>query len=189
MKFSQLSIRNQQGKVSRRLAAVLAVLFIIIAVAAVPNWSKLRPLEDGAVADRILVEKSKRTLTLLSDGKVLKSYKIALGGQPAGHKQFEGDQKTPEGDYVIDWRNENSKFHRSLHISYPNATDLEYAQSQGKSAGGDIFIHGSNPDGLWCLLSFYEPPDWTLGCIGLTNAEIEELWRAVPNGTPIEIRP
>ncbi len=136
-------------------------------------------------ADYVLVDKSDRTLTLMRDGAAVKTYAIGLGDAPEGHKQFEGDERTPEGLYEIDWRNPNSSYHLSLHISYPNAADVAFAAEQGRSPGGDIMIHGQpNYLPLGTL-----PGDWTDGCIAVSNTEMNELWNAVPNGTPIEIIP
>lgn len=110
---------------------------------------------------------------------------IQLGDAPQGHKQFEGDERTPEGRYLIDYGNPRSAYHLSLHISYPNAADKAFAESRGKSPGGDIFIHGQ-PNGLVGVRGM---GDWTDGCIALSNPEIEELWTLVRDGTPIEITP
>ncbi len=142
-----------------------------------------RPIEK---ADRILVDKSDRTLILYRDGKEIHRYTdIRFGDQPVGHKQFEGDEKTPEGDYIISGRNPNSAYHLSLRISYPNAADRAYARSKGRSPGGDIFIHGQpNRSPLERL-----PGDWTDGCIALSNAEIKLLWQQVDDGTAITIQP
>ncbi|MFO1423738.1 MAG: L,D-transpeptidase family protein [Candidatus Competibacteraceae bacterium] len=140
------------------------------------------------IVNRILVEKKARRLTLFRDNKPVKTYAIALGRQPEGHKQFEGDNKTPEGRYVIDSRKMNSSFHRALHISYPSPKDAAFAAGQKKSAGGNIMIHGL-PNGMGALGPLHRLRDWTAGCIAVTNAEIEEIWRVVPDGTPIEIRP
>ncbi len=136
-------------------------------------------------ADFILVDKSDRTLTLYVDGQPAKTYAgIQFGDAPMGHKQFEGDERTPEGRYTIDTRNPNSAYHLSLRVSYPNAQDAAFAHSRGRSPGGDIFIHGQ-PNNLPVGRMM---GDWTDGCIAVSNAEIEELWNAVPDGTPIEIR-
>lgn len=138
------------------------------------------------LADYLLVDKSERLLIAYSGGQPIRAYRnLAFGDAPTGHKRFEGDERTPEGLYTIDWRNPDSRYHLSLHISYPNAEDRARAARFGRSPGGDIFIHGQ-PTG------YPGPPlpgDWTDGCIALSNAEIEELWRLVPDGTPIEIRP
>ena len=146
------------------------------------------PPPAHSIVNRILVEKKARRLTLFSNNKPIKIYEIALGRQPEGPKQFQGDNKTPEGRYVIDSRKRNSSYHRALHISYPNPKDAAFAAKQKKSAGGDIMIHGL-PNGMGTLGPFHRLRDWTAGCIAVTNAEIEEIWRAVPDGTPIEIRP
>ncbi len=137
-------------------------------------------------ADRILVDKSDRTLILYRNNVEIHRYEdIRFGDDPVGHKRFEGDEKTPEGDYVINGRNPNSAFHLSLRISYPNAADLAYAKARGKSAGGDIFIHGQ-PNG-WNGPAI--PRDWTDGCIALSNGEIALLWKQVDDGTAIRIQP
>lgn len=136
--------------------------------------------------DHILVEKAARTMTLYGvDGSVTAISGIQLGDMPVGAKQFEGDEKTPEGNFTIDYGNPNSAYHLSLHIDYPRAEHTAYAESQGRSAGGMIMIHGQ-PNSL---PAGRVPGDWTDGCIALANEEIEALWEAVPNGTPIEIRP
>jgi murein L,D-transpeptidase YafK len=137
-------------------------------------------------ADRILVDKSDRTLVLFKDGKEIHRYTdIRFGDDPVGHKRFEGDEKTPEGTYSIDARNPASRYHLSLRISYPNAADRAFARSKGKSPGGDIFIHGQ-PNG-----SPIErlPHDWTDGCIALSNKEIALLWKQVDDGITITIQP
>jgi murein L,D-transpeptidase YafK len=136
--------------------------------------------------DFILVDKSDRTLTLLSQGVPVKTYAgLQLGDAPTGPKHFEGDERTPEGRYTIDYRNPRSAYHLSLHISYPGAADRAYAATYGRSAGGEIFIHGQ-PNGL---AEGRMRGDWTDGCISVSNAEIEELWTLVADGTPIEIEP
>jgi murein L,D-transpeptidase YafK len=139
-------------------------------------------------ADKVVVIKSKRLLILMRDGEILKAYKIALGKQPKGHKTNAGDRKTPEGIYILDSRNPDSKFHRSIHISYPNESDILKAQKLGVSPGGAIMIHGL-PDSLASIGKTHRTWDWTDGCIAVTNTEIEQIWRLVPDGTPIEIKP
>ena len=145
-------------------------------------------LPRTAVANRVVVEKGARTLSLYSDGKLLKTYRIALGKNPVGGKEQQGDGRTPEGVYVIDFRKPDSRFHRALHVSYPNAEDRRRARERGVRPGGDIMIHGL-PNGMGALGSAHRLRDWTDGCIAVTNDEIEEIWRVVPNGTRIEIRP
>ena len=139
-------------------------------------------------ADRVLVLKKERTLQLLSGGKVIKSYKVALGVEPVGRKTRQGDHKTPEGVYVLDFRNSHSQFYRAIHISYPNARDRAVAHQEGVSPGGDVFVHGL-PNGYGYLGAAHRLKDWTDGCVAVTNEEIDEIWRAAPDGTPIEIRP
>jgi murein L,D-transpeptidase YafK len=139
-------------------------------------------------ADRVVVLKKERTLQLLSHGKVIKSYKVALGGDPLGPKTRQGDHKTPEGVYTLDSRNAHSQFYKSIHISYPSARDRASARAQRVSPGGDVFVHGL-PNGYRWLGSSHRMKDWTDGCIAVTNQEIDEIWAAVTDGTPIEIRP
>ena len=139
-------------------------------------------------ADRILVEKKERRLTLFSKGKPLKAYQIALGGNPNGPKERQGDNKTPEGIYRIDSRNKNSQFHLSLHISYPNEKDKKRARELGVSPGGNIMIHGIK-NGLSWVGEQHAEIDWTKGCIAVTDEEIEEIDKVVPIGTVVEIRP
>lgn len=139
-------------------------------------------------ADKVVIEKGIRKLLLLRHDTVIKTYKIALGGQPVGQKECQGDNRTPEGSYVIDARNKNSHFHWSLHISYPNPADRANATKRRCNPGGDIFIHGL-PNGYGWMGKAHTAHDWTLGCIAVTDQEIEEIWRLVPNGTPVEIKP
>jgi len=138
--------------------------------------------------DRVLIEKKDRLLTLLSRGKVLKTYQIALGGNPDGPKERQGDNKTPEGTYVIDSRNKDSRYHLSLHISYPNEKDKKRARQLGASPGGDIMIHGIKNGFSWAG-ELHTEVDWTKGCIAVTDEEIEEIDKLVPTGTIVEIRP
>ncbi len=140
------------------------------------------------LAEKVLVEKSVRHLTLLRAGKALRVFRIALGIHSIGPKEREGDGKTPEGPYVIDRKILHSGFHRALHVSYPNAADRARAASLGVSAGGDIMIHGLK-NGLGWLGPLHRLSDWTQGCIAVTNAEIEEIWAMVAEGTPVEIIP
>ncbi len=139
-------------------------------------------------ADRVIVLKSERKLILIKDGKIVKTYKIALGGQPKGHKIQEGDQRTPEGSYVLDKKKSDSDYYLAIHISYPNMSDILHAEKLGVSPGGDIMIHGLHHDLVW-MGKFHWIKDWTKGCIALTNPEMEEIWQVIQEGTPIEIRP
>ena len=162
----------------RALAWILWLLAVLGPVAPVSA-------QDGPV-DLVLVNKSERRMMLISGGNVIRSYAIALGSDPLGDKQQEGDGRTPEGRYTIEGRNAESAFHLSLKISYPDASDRAAAAVLGVSPGGDIFIHGT-PN--WWIFPGQPPGDWTRGCIAVTDEEIEEIWRLVPDGTPIEIRP
>lgn len=139
-------------------------------------------------ADRVVVEKGKRLLHLVAAGKIVRTYRIALGGSPVGPKTREGDGKTPEGQYVVDGRNGGSAYHRALHISYPSPADRERARRSGVRPGEDIMIHGVR-NGLGWIGGLHRWLDWTQGCIAVTNQEIEEIWAAAPNGTPIELKP
>jgi murein L,D-transpeptidase YafK len=138
-------------------------------------------------ADKVIVYKSQRRMQLLKNGEVIRTYKLALGDNPIGHKQQEGDEKTPEGNYTLDWRNSKSSCYKSLHISYPNKQDKARAKKLGVSPGGNIMIHGLLPSMKW-LSKFHYYKDWTHGCIAVNNSEIDEIWKMVDNGTPIEIR-
>ena len=135
-----------------------------------------------------MVEKGTRRLTLLSGRRKLKDYHIALGFSPIGAKEREGDGRTPEGIYSIDFHKPDSSFHRALHVSYPSAQDSARAAQAGVSPGGDVMIHGM-PNGLGALGAAYRSRDWTAGCIALTDPEIDEIYSSVDDGTPIEILP
>lgn len=147
-----------------------------------------RRLPPGTVADSLVLMKSLRLLVLYVDGVALRTYRVALGHEPVGPKRFKGDERTPEGLYRIDGRNPQSGYHLSLHVSYPNAVDRARASLYGKEPGGDIMIHGL-PLGDESVGSEHTQWDWTNGCIAVTDREIEELWRAVPDGTPIDLKP
>jgi murein L,D-transpeptidase YafK len=139
-------------------------------------------------ADSILILKKDHLLELLSNGNVIRTYKVALGqgGLPA--KEREGDARTPEGRYTIDSRNAASQYHKALHISYPNADDRQRAARRGVAPGGAVMIHGL-PNGKGWVGAGHRLYDWTLGCVAVTNDEIDEIWNLVPTGTPVEIRP
>ena len=162
------------------LAVVAGLVFSLAAV----SQETAKPLR----ADKILIDKSVRRMTLLWKGNPVRMYHIALGGAPAGKKQCRGDQKTPEGIYSITGRNPFSAYHRSLRVSYPNAEDIANARRLGCSPGGDIMIHGLPKGGRFSEKD-HASTDWTLGCIAVTDSEIEEVWKAVPDGTAVEIRP
>lgn len=137
---------------------------------------------------RVLVLKKEHKLELFEGANLIKTYSVALGRGGPGPKQRQGDHKTPEGTYEIDYRNTNSHFYRALHLSYPNQSDRERARKLGADPGGDVEIHGIR-NGLEWVGSFHRLVDWTDGCIALTDPEIAEIWSLVPDGTPVEIRP
>lgn len=140
------------------------------------------------IADSVLVEKSKHTLTLLKGGKSIATYHVVFGGNPVGHKEQEGDNKTPEGIYTLDSKNANSSYFKSIHISYPNAEDLAKAKSKGVSAGGAIMIHGQK-NGFGWASSAVQKINWTAGCIALSNEDMEKVWKSVNIPITIEIKP
>ncbi len=140
------------------------------------------------MADQVLVDKSEARLYLLKDSEIITSYKVRFGTNPKGHKQQQGDGRTPEGSYILDYKNINSAFYKSIHVSYPNAEDRKSAWELGVDPGGDIMIHGQANGWGW-----FEPVmqyfNWTDGCIALRDGDMEEVWKAVRVGTPIVIRP
>jgi len=143
---------------------------------------------EAKLADRIVIVKSTRTLSLMSGTQVLREYRVALGRNPVGPKTRKGDHKTPEGEYVIDDKKDQSRFYRALHISYPNRADRERARKEGQDPGGDVEIHGIE-NGLGWIGGLHRAVDWTDGCVALTDDEIDEIWNSVVVGTVVEIRP
>jgi murein L,D-transpeptidase YafK len=172
----------------KALLFVLVLLCLLAVGVLIGAHFNLHPLPSNITADRVLVEKAARRLTLLRGGTPLKIYRVALGRAPIGPKEQEGDQRTPEGIYVIDFHKEDSDYHRALHVSYPEQRDIDRAAAAGVPPGCDIMIHGIR-NGMGWIGSFHRRSDWTAGCIAVSDFEIEEIWRAVPDGTPIEIRP
>jgi murein L,D-transpeptidase YafK len=162
-----------------RVIGALAILVVILGLSGC--GSKFRRY-NGPEVTQVQVHKTDRKMYLLHNDKVLKSYDIALGFAPEGHKQFEGDGKTPEGLYYISHKNPNSNYHLSLRISYPNEADIAFAEAEEKAPGGDIFIHGG-PN------SRVSRRDWTLGCVSVTDREMEVIYSMVDPGTPIYILP
>jgi murein L,D-transpeptidase YafK len=148
--------------------------------------TKMYPPQNTLKITYVKVEKAKRTLTVYSHGTLLKTYTICLGSNPVGHKTREGDSKTPEGKYLLDWHNPGSDFYKSIHISYPNKTDREKAKRKGVNPGSMVMIHGT---GALFALPQAAHYDWTDGCIALTDAEIDEIFDMIPNNTPIKILP
>jgi murein L,D-transpeptidase YafK len=177
-----------QRMIRRTLYVSIAVLTAILMFGLVFRFWPREPLDQRLTADSVLVAKSERRLALLKDGKVIRTYRVALGKNPFGPKTQQGDGRTPEGLYRIDGRNAGSGFFRALHISYPSAADREGARKDGVSAGGDIMIHGIK-NGFGWVGRLHRLVDWTNGCIAVTDEEMREIWNAVPNNIPIEIRP
>ena len=157
-----------------------AILFI--------SWSFLLAQDPSVRVDRVVVYKQERKLLLLSQGKEVRSYKIALGSEPVGPKTRQGDHRTPEGIYVLDARNPKSHFYKAFHISYPNSKDIAAAKKLGVSSGGDIMLHGLGKEHAR-VGKAHVLHDWTDGCVAVTNEEIDEMWKMVRIGTPIEIKP
>jgi len=157
---------------------ILLIFFLLIAT-----------ISFGLVkADSVLVIKSESKLYLMKNGILLKKYHVAFGANPKGHKQQEGDERTPEGKYFLDYKKKNSSFYKAIHISYPNNEDKRRAKEKGVSPGGQIMIHGQKNDFGW--LSFITQRfNWTDGCIAVSNDDMDEIWNAVDIGTPIEIKP
>jgi murein L,D-transpeptidase YafK len=176
-------------------ALLLALALIAGSTAAsaegpLPSSALLTPSVEPALpmADRVLVSKSERKLQLLRNGEVLRSYKIALGLRPEGHKEYEGDFRTPEGVYHLSRRNPNSEYFLSIQIDYPNDRDIARARKQGVRPGGAIMIHGQ-PNVPRKPRDYYSNVDWTEGCIAVSNSDMVEIWLMTPPDTPIEIRP
>lgn len=155
--------------------------------------AQIQSIRQNTPIDIIHVYKSQRYLILEHQHNMIRRYPIRLGFNPIGHKVQEGDGKTPEGRYIIDWRNPQSSFYKSLHVSYPNAKDQQKARQLGVSAGGDIMIHGSattkQVKALPNLMHYFPQKDWTWGCIAVRNMDIDEIWQLVNNETVIEIHP
>ncbi|OWV77362.1 hypothetical protein ATY76_00010 [Rhizobium sp. R339] len=145
------------------------------------------PLPADVRADAVLIDKTSHRMTLFSGGQTLRTYAVSLGRGGPEAKTREGDNRTPEGNYRIDGRNPRSAFHLSLHISYPDSSDVAAAAARGEKPGSDIMIHGIR-NGLGWVGTFHRWVDWTAGCVAITNAEMEEIWRVVPDGTPVEIK-
>ena len=159
----------------KAILATIALIAIPFAIAA-------------ETADLVIVNKSESTLYLLRDGKRFATFPVAFGDEPSGHKRQQGDERTPEGNYVLDAKNAKSDYYKAIHVSYPNAKDIADAKSRGVDPGGAIMIHGQ-PNGWGWLAPIMQWFDWTDGCIALTNDDMDAVWKAVAVGTPIEIAP
>lgn len=170
-----------------RLTWAVSLLSVAVGVAAWAQWP-VAALAADAVADRVVIRKSARVLELHRGDAVLRTYPVSLGSHPQGAKRVQGDGRTPEGDYVIDYTNAGSGFHRALHVSYPTAAQRADARARGVDPGGLVMIHGIR-NGLGWLGRLHRLIDWTDGCVAVTDAEIEQIWRAVPVGTPVRIEP
>lgn len=166
----------QQMKIVRYILVLLLVLV----------WSVGLPAEP--VVDTVLVRKGERKMQLLSAGEVIRTYRISLGANPDGHKQREGDQRTPEGTYLLDYKKKDSAFYRATHISYPNEDDVKRAAANKVDPGGQIMIHGQR-NGYEKFTRLFQRFDWTGGCIAVTNREMDEIWELVEVNTPIIIEP
>jgi murein L,D-transpeptidase YafK len=174
---------------SKKYKYIALAMALALSLAVWPSFHSAQPaLPVGTKADLLLVEKAKRTLTVYAKGRSIRTYHIALGRSPVGAKQCEGDDRSPEGNFKIDGRLPGSSCHRALHVSYPGPGDLERARAGHYQPGGSIMIHGIKNGSVW-LRMIHPWVDWTRGCIAVTDPEIEELWRIVPNGTPIQIKP
>lgn len=188
--------------------AALIVILLSVSLYAYKSYNRFIPttnialqtLTQQQMADirkqtpitELRVYKSKRILELVSHDQIIRTYPMRLGFDPLGHKKQEGDGKTPEGRYSLDWRNPNSAFYKSFHISYPNEQDKAQAKARGVSPGGDVMIHGSTTSKIKNLpemMNYLPQKDWTFGCIAIRNVDIDELWTLVDDHTPIIIYP
>ena len=176
----------------RRAPTGLLAALALLGLTAIPGCTTKPPAKvaDPAQADEVIVHKSERRLELRNNGQTFRQYRVALGGAPRGHKVREGDQRTPEGEYVLNWRKPNSNFYKAIHISYPNRRDQMISQQLGHDPGGMIMLHGL-PNYIQSerLRQEYASRDWTQGCIAVQNHEMDEIWNLVPVGTPIRILP
>ncbi len=150
--------------------------------------SFITPVYAIEKADIVMVYKSERILFLMREGEVLAKFDVTFGADPIGHKQQQGDEKTPEGPYLLDYKNTKSAFYKSIHVSYPNSKDRSAARKRGVDPGGDIMIHGQSNGWGWAapISRFF---NWTDGCIALSDEDMQQVWEAVDSGTPIEIHP
>ena len=182
-----LSGLNFSKKSFSLLTIILLILTSLSAVALAKNTVKNNQvIPSDVVIDKVYVDKSERVLKLLSSDKVIKTYHIALGDSPVGHKRQQGDERTPTGSYKLDYKNENSSYYRSIHVSYPNAADKAQAKKRGVSPGGDIMIHGQK-NGFGHLAALTQKRDWTDGCIAVTDIEMDEIMTVYKAGMLIEI--
>jgi murein L,D-transpeptidase YafK len=167
---------------------IIWILGILILMGAVYYFFPENKLPANKKIDKLVVLKGKRIMEVYSNGQIIKTYKIALGQNPTGDKESEGDKRTPEGEYRINDKNANSSFHKNLGISYPNTQDTEEAKKKNLEPGGEIKIHGIR-NGFGFIGKFHRMLNWTAGCIAITDQEIDELYDNVAIGTPVVIRP
>ena len=161
---------------------MLKIIILILAL-----FASTFSFADDTKVDMVLVDKSEKKMYLISEGRKIKEYDVVFGSNPIGHKQQEGDERTPEGKYILDYKQANSSFYKAIHISYPNKKDKARARKRGVEPGGLIMIHGQKNGFGWLswLMQWF---NWTKGCIAVTNTDMDEIWQLVKVGTPIEIR-
>jgi murein L,D-transpeptidase YafK len=176
--------QDQLQSIASRPSLLIVLSFLQLTIL---QFTSLAWAEDEA-ADLVVVKKSVSQLYLFKADKVLATFDVAFGGNPRGHKESEGDSRTPEGSYVLDYKNAQSRYYKSIHISYPNARDVEVAKARGLRPGGAIMVHGQ-PNGWGWFAPIMQLFDWTDGCIALRNGDMDAVWRAVDVGTPIRIEP
>jgi murein L,D-transpeptidase YafK len=186
MEFVKWNLDKRESLMLKKTALCLFIAFLVFGSDCIVSPGKIAA--SLIKADKVVLIKSRRILMLMRLGEIFRTYRVALGQKPKGQKMKAGDKKTPEGTYILDSRNPDSKFHLAIHISYPNKSDAQNARKLGVSPGGGVMIHGL-PDDLRRIGKLHRLSDWTNGCIAVTNPEIEEIWRLVPDGTPIEIKP
>jgi murein L,D-transpeptidase YafK len=179
---------RNESMVMRLISTLLLAPFLLIGLACPDPATAQLPRAEPVKADLVIVRKKDRTLELRRAGRIIKTFPIALGSSPAGPKRKEGDGRTPEGVYTLDWRNSNSQFYRAIHISYPREDDQVHAIRWGVSPGGLIMLHGL-PNGVSAARVGHPWNDWTNGCIAVTNEEMDEIWSMVDDGTTIIIYP
>lgn len=172
----------------KRMYIIVALILGLVSFGLIFYFKPSKPLDRSVSIDKIVVTKHKHTLDLISNNQIVKSYKISIGRVSKGRKEFEGDNKTPEGFYFVNDKNANSDYHKNLGISYPNEMDIKHSKTIGKNPGGLIKIHGMK-NGFGWIGRFNLLYDWTSGCIAITDNEIDELYENVNIGTLIEIKP
>ena len=189
MSFSRLKAYNIKTSLWATVTLMFLGLISVSAIAYAKSSTKntaQQTIPTDVTIDKVFVDKSERVLKLLSGDKVIKTYHIALGDSPAGHKRQQGDERTPTGSYKLDYKNEKSSYYRSIHVSYPNASDKAQARKRGVSPGGDIMIHGQK-NGFGHLAALTQKRDWTDGCIAVTDDEMDEIMSVYKAGMLIEI--